>query len=149
MPQPWNMSRQVSTSSPHHESQDCEDQRQPTLDLWHSNRSKALIEWIHKHTCILMLLNATEMKNSCESHWWRWRQHQQTDSCSGTQGMFGKYINELWMMQILCSKHGRLWNDCDAATCQNLDIACDTCNFWSCDSCATLYNLPQVPKSFL
>jgi hypothetical protein len=49
-------------------------------------------------------------------------------------------------MQILCSKYGSLGDDFNAATCQNLDIACDTCNFWSCDDCATLYNLAQVPK---
>jgi hypothetical protein len=53
------------------------------------------------------------------------------------------------MMQILCSKPERLWNDFDAATCQNLDIACDTCNFWSCDGCTILHNLAQVLKRFL
>ena len=36
--------QQVSTSSPHHKSWDCEDLRQPTFDLWLSNQSKAQIE---------------------------------------------------------------------------------------------------------
>ena len=44
------------------------------------------------------------------------------------------------MMQIVCNKHGRLWDDFDTATCQNLDIACHTCNFWSCFGCTTLHN---------